>query len=770
MAKKAIYPNIVRGGIAIPIPDKTNYYYMKGRKHKDGGIDIGSNPRTGIEVEDGEVLHLTKNNVKVFSSLPFLNGQSPAQKVLGGNNPNEVFKQQESFKDRNKINDDGTKKSINRKKALIGISEEITEDSKEFVGPPTPNRIKYINAVRSGDTNIHQKVLDKRNEYAQEYSIPYIKDKEIRLTKGRFNTGKISTNILDSIYNAAKRTNVPLDIALGLAGRESTLGIGRGFKEGKDISGTDLYSNWQQIQTVYNTNRDTNNYIKLVEKYNDINNRKNAGRLLSEEEYAKMLEYLNKENKEFNSLKPLSENPIDNALKYFMTGKYNPGDKRHTQMVKDDGKTILSDPAVRKWLQTKENNKKLMDGEKTFEEWFKTIPKEINDTTNYNLRRAYETLSKDELENWRKGKGHLRSVIKTKDGNYEFLKSKNHPTYQKEIDWYNSDDAKSFRENYILDDSTEYPKYIKRTKKAMGGNHYKPVTVTVNGKTKVMYSPSTGISRSEAEGLRHKGRTGFSLKVSRKEPTKPNSVYQMNKKDPIDTSYSRPIEYNNSIDFKTFMDRHGADLISALGNITGGIVGYVGNHRALNSLQGPSQPMPKIATKLKTRINTAASEDKMRESLANYERSVNSNTASSRVALARNQKARLNTLQSYNQLQQQKENIETELINKDRLNRQSITNQNITDYNNFVDNKINFKNKVIDAKSENFMGLVNTINAGLQNTITNIQKRNAYDQDRLAIMAANPNVNPRYLKVLGIKGITNKMIRDWDKANNKSNR
>lgn len=662
MAKKAIYPNIVRGGIAIPIPNKTNYYYMKGRKHKDGGIDIGSNPRTGIEVEDGEVLHLTKNNVKVFSSLPFLNGQSPAQKVLGGNNPNEVFKQQENFKDKNKINDDGTKKSINRKKALIGISEEITEDSKEFVGPPTPNRIKYINAIKSGDVNIHQKVLDKRNEYAQEYSIPYIKDKEIRLTKGRFNTGKISTNILDSIYNAAKRTNVPLDIALGLAGRESTLGIGRGFKEGKEISGTDLYSNWQQIQTVYNTNRDTNNYSKLVEKYNDINNRKNAGRLLSEEEYAKMLEYLNKENKEFNSLKPLSENPIDNALKYFMTGKYNPGDKRHTQMVKDDGKTILSDPAVQKWLQTKENNKKLM-----------------------------------------------------------------------------------------------------------GGNHYKPVTVTVNGKTKVMYSPSTGISRSEAEGLRHKGRTGFSLKVSRKEPTKPNSVYQMNKKDPIDTSYSRPVDYNNSIDFKTFMDRHGADLISALGNITGGLVGYVGNRRALNSLQAPSQPMLKVATKLKTRINTAASEDKMRESLANYERNVNSNTASSRVALARNQKARLNTLQSYNQLQQQKENIETELINKDRLNRQSITNQNITDYNNFIDNKINFKNKVIDAKSENFMGLVNTINAGLQNTITNIQKRNAYDQDRLAIMAANPNVNPRYLKALGIEGITNKMIKDWDKANNKSN-
>ena len=107
MAKKAKYPNIVRGGIAIPIPNRANYYYMKGRKHKDGGIDIGENPRTGLEVEDGEVLHLTDNNIKVYSSVPFLNGKSPAEKVLGGDNPNKVFKQQEDFKDKNNLNDDG---------------------------------------------------------------------------------------------------------------------------------------------------------------------------------------------------------------------------------------------------------------------------------------------------------------------------------------------------------------------------------------------------------------------------------------------------------------------------------------------------------------------------------------------------------------------------------------------------------------------------------------------------------------------------------------
>ena len=112
-------PNVVRGGIAIPLG--RNYYYMAGRKHKNGGIDIGENPRTGLEVEDGEVMHVSKDEIKVFSSVPFLNGKSPAQKVLGGENPNTVFKQQELFKDRNGINDDGTKKNTRTKvKAKMG--------------------------------------------------------------------------------------------------------------------------------------------------------------------------------------------------------------------------------------------------------------------------------------------------------------------------------------------------------------------------------------------------------------------------------------------------------------------------------------------------------------------------------------------------------------------------------------------------------------------------------------------------------------------------
>lgn len=112
--KNNIVPNIVRGGIAIPIKDKTNYYYMRGRKHENGGIDIGKNPRTGLEVEDGEVMHLTKNETKVFSAKPFLDGESPANKILKGENPNKVFNQQEKYKDMNNMNNDGTKRKNNK--------------------------------------------------------------------------------------------------------------------------------------------------------------------------------------------------------------------------------------------------------------------------------------------------------------------------------------------------------------------------------------------------------------------------------------------------------------------------------------------------------------------------------------------------------------------------------------------------------------------------------------------------------------------------------
>lgn len=107
-------PNVVAGGVAQPLGN--NFFYMNGRKHSQGGIDIGPSDKTGIEVEDGEVVETNDNELKVYSAQPIINGVSPAKLVMGGANPNKVFKAQEDFKDRNGINDDGTKAKFGKEK------------------------------------------------------------------------------------------------------------------------------------------------------------------------------------------------------------------------------------------------------------------------------------------------------------------------------------------------------------------------------------------------------------------------------------------------------------------------------------------------------------------------------------------------------------------------------------------------------------------------------------------------------------------------------
>lgn len=103
-------PNVIRGGQAVPIGN--NLFYMRGRKHSQGGIDIGKD----LEVEGEEVMQITPKSVKVFSAQPMFNGISPAKMVMGGINPNKVFNKQEQFKDRFHIKDDGTKAKFGNRK------------------------------------------------------------------------------------------------------------------------------------------------------------------------------------------------------------------------------------------------------------------------------------------------------------------------------------------------------------------------------------------------------------------------------------------------------------------------------------------------------------------------------------------------------------------------------------------------------------------------------------------------------------------------------
>lgn len=137
MKKYILKPKVVRGGTAIPLGN--NFYYMRGRKHEQGGIDLGADDKNGLEVEGGEVVHTYKNSIKVFSAVPMLNGKSPAEKVINGENANKVFKEQEEFKDRNNYNDDGSKKYQNSGKKLLFTSLKTTNNRGYEV-----NNLNYI--------------------------------------------------------------------------------------------------------------------------------------------------------------------------------------------------------------------------------------------------------------------------------------------------------------------------------------------------------------------------------------------------------------------------------------------------------------------------------------------------------------------------------------------------------------------------------------------------------------------------------------------------
>lgn len=153
-------PNIVsKDAAAIPLGN--NFYYIKGRKHSAGGVDIGADPKTGLEVEGEEVMKVTPKEVRVYSSVPFLQGNSPAELVMSGANPDAVFNAQEEFKDRNRINDDGTKYENGGKIYDASKNYERAAKAREWTGTliglfdPTPisGMLDFADFVRNDRSN-----------------------------------------------------------------------------------------------------------------------------------------------------------------------------------------------------------------------------------------------------------------------------------------------------------------------------------------------------------------------------------------------------------------------------------------------------------------------------------------------------------------------------------------------------------------------------------------------------------------------------------------
>ena len=175
---KVIKPNVVGGGVAIPLGN--NFYFMNGRKHEQGGIDIGPNNKNGLEVEGGEVMQMGGKHVKVYSSLPILNGKSPAELVMAGINPDKVFNAQERFKDINKLNDDGSKKAKYgiKKKLADKIVNRVHADG--FMGGTTgvSDAINQIIVNKDGDPIRRIKEIDDVNTKVKNRE-PLTEDEEL---------------------------------------------------------------------------------------------------------------------------------------------------------------------------------------------------------------------------------------------------------------------------------------------------------------------------------------------------------------------------------------------------------------------------------------------------------------------------------------------------------------------------------------------------------------------------------------------------------------
>lgn len=293
-------PNVVAGGIAQPLGN--NFFYMNGRKHSQGGIDIGPSDKTGIEVEGGEVVETNGNELKVYSAQPILNGVSPAQLVMGGANPNKVFKAQEDFKDRNGINDDGTKAKYGKEKYVVKSDNTrvtpIMESSRnsgikqgDFIYHPETYRIanntlekvparKEVNMTPLEQINPEFDILlggagvlrsvDKATKIAMALDKNISRTSQKAITKGRDALGyySISPNIRYnlSVNNGRKALGVKPTKLLEAPKKQLTSNIGK-YKDFVNI----LDSNGKviDIPDVLQTNiDDTKAFLKTFNKWN----------------------------------------------------------------------------------------------------------------------------------------------------------------------------------------------------------------------------------------------------------------------------------------------------------------------------------------------------------------------------------------------------------------------------------------------------------------------------------------------------------------------
>ncbi len=709
-------PNVVAGGIARPLGN--NFFYMNGRKHSQGGIDIGPSDKTGIEVEDGEVVETNGNELKVYSAQPIINGVSPAKLVMGGANPNKVFKAQEDFKDRNRINDDGTKYKEGGKiyQAPDEYKRQIAESGSIIIGGyPTiaGNRnYKFIKgltkASRIGKTATNfinlgrQKIYDLANKIDNTWINQGIKEVY------RTTIGKHGSNLPRTIDYINKHNINENKKAMGGLSRDKDYGSKK--KPYPSVAKKDFAGGHRSYPIP--TKADAVDALRLAglhgrsdvkakvyNKYPELRKKGNVGLVVS----------INGNVKNGLIHSPYSTGGLRD--------KFAVGGKR----INRHGRTWEYDEQIGAYVPITNRT--------------------ISRTSAYPINKSArgETIVGSDYT-FRNGRWSKNNNVNTNTNKPNIDNGNRRPQYYAE------------RRLPLFEDGAGITSGLVRA----GWSHGNNKGVSMNN-TNI---PS--LSATKSNGKTPRGGRSKSNQSTQSVPTKtpPTAVYSRNLPKveasipttlPVSTNI--PAKETTSFDGKgqgKFKNLTTADWIGLGSNVAGSLASYFASRRAINKMRGPGQPTLISANKLKTKYNINPQLDRIREDKFEAYRDIDSNTASSRVSLARKQRVRNAAGQAANELYGNKENIETNLINQDRRNQQNVRQFNAQQYNQYIDRKAAFDNGIREAKVTNINNLFSGINAGIQDMISRYENRKALNNTIGAMRASAPNVDDRIMRDAGV--------------------
>ena len=764
-------PNVVAGGIAQPLGN--NFFYMNGRKHSQGGIDIGPNDKTGIEVEGGEVVETNGNELKVYSAQPILNGASPAQLVMGGANPNKVFKAQEDFKDRNGINNDGTKAKYGKEKYVVKSDNirvtPIMESPRnsgikqgDFIYYPETYRIanntlekvparKEVNMTPLEQVNPEFDILlggagvlrgvDKATKVAMALDKNISRASQKVITKGRDVLGyySISPNIRYnlSVNNGRKALGVKPTKLLEAPRKQLTSNTSK-YIESKGIYPENKKYNVITSEGLSKTSRNKGNPYQHFIFTGDVGKQG--------------LEVIDVKDVNSEVLKDISNtrNHIGKYTKGYSRKSRKLGGKNMIISINGNVKNgLIHSPSSTGNLRDKfavggnriNRHGRTWEYDEKIGAYVPITNRTINRTSAYPINKSArgETIIGSDYT-FRNGRWSKNNNVNTNTNKPNIDNGNRRPQYYAE------------RRLPLFEDGVGITSGLVRA----GWSHGNNKGISMNN-TNI---PS--LSATKSSGRTPRGGRSKSNQSTQSIPTKipPTAVYNRNLPKveasiptTLPVSTSTPAKGTTSSDGKgqgKFKNLTTADWIGLGSNVAGSLASYFASRRAINKMRGPGQPTLISANKLKTKYNINPQLDRIREDKFEAYRDIDSNTASSRVSLARKQRVRNAAGQAANELYGNKENIETNLINQDRRNQQSVRQFNAQQYNQYIDRKAAFDNGIREAKVTNINNLFSGINAGIQDMISRYENRKALNNTIDAMRASAPNVDDRIMRDAGV--------------------